>query len=143
MKIEKKLRNQKWTHGFVATSRHKIKLELELVEGFFISTCVLYTFALFVDLIKSGSVVLCCVVGKLVESTLMDWFLLQDSRWSMIYPIWSTDTSRIKRVSVSDMYRVGKRHHTDTYNYTELCNFLKLLSVSTCLYPYRVRCLYP
>ena len=36
------------------------------------------------------------------------------------------------RVPVSDMCRIQHRHDTDTYNYIELCAFLKLLVVSAC-----------
>jgi hypothetical protein len=48
--------------------------------------------------------------------------------------LWNTNTSRIKRV------RVSIRYQHDTYNYTELCHFYKLLSVSPCQYLCRVSC---
>jgi len=45
---------------------------------------------------------------------------------------WSSDTLRIRCVSVSDTRR-------NTYDYTKICHFHKLLFVSTCQYPCRVR----
>jgi hypothetical protein len=42
-------------------------------------------------------------------------------------------------VSVSDTVRVGGHRH-DTYDYTELCHFSKLSSVSPCQCPCRVWC---
>jgi hypothetical protein len=37
---------------------------------------------------------------------------------------------------------VGYRHDTDLYNYIKLCQFFKLLSMSTCQYPFYIRCPY-
>jgi hypothetical protein len=45
------------------------------------------------------------------------------------YQLWSTDTSRIKCICI--------RH--DTYDYTELCHFLKNLLMSPCQCPCHVR----
>jgi len=44
--------------------------------------------------------------------------------------LWSTDTPRIRRVPMSDTCRV--RQDTDTCNYTEICDFFKLLAASAC-----------
>ena len=44
----------------------------------------------------------------------------------------SMDTPRIMCVPVSDTCRVRHRHGTDTHNYIELCDFLKLLAVLAC-----------
>jgi len=49
------------------------------------------------------------------------------------------DTFQIMRVSVSDTCHVIYRHDTDTYNYNELCDFLKLLVVLECKCLCRVR----
>ncbi|AES78635.1 hypothetical protein MTR_7g037360 [Medicago truncatula] len=67
-------------------------------------------------------------------------FLLKFSAWldPVIMPKSSTDTLRIRRVPVSDTCCV--RHDNDTCNYTELCNFFKLLAVSAYQCPCRVRC---
>jgi len=46
--------------------------------------------------------------------------------------LWSTDTPRIRDVPVSDTCCVRQQQDTDTYNYTKLCDFLKLLAVSAC-----------
>jgi hypothetical protein len=56
------------------------------------------------------------------------------------YIIWSTDTPRVGHVPVfdTDTTCVRHRHDINTYDYIELCYFLKLLLVSTC--PCRVRC---
>jgi len=41
--------------------------------------------------------------------------------------LWNTDTPQIRRVLASDTCRVRHQHSTDTYNYTQLCDFHKLL----------------
>jgi len=53
--------------------------------------------------------------------------------------LWSTDIVWISCVTVSDKCR--RWHDTDNYNYTELCDFIKLLMVSAChcTCPYRIR----
>jgi hypothetical protein len=48
--------------------------------------------------------------------------------------------SSVRCVPMSDTCRVRHRHDTDTYNYTELCDFLKLLAVSACRCPCCIRC---
>jgi len=51
------------------------------------------------------------------------------------YVLRRTDTLQIRRVPESDMWYV--RHDTDTHNYTKLCDFLKLLAVTS--YSVRIR----
>jgi hypothetical protein len=61
------------------------------------------------------------------------------------YIIWSTDTPRVGHVPVfdTDTTCVRHRHDINTYDYIELCYFLKLLLVSTCLCRVRCPCLCP
>jgi hypothetical protein len=73
-----------------------------------------------------------CILNILYPIFFKKWCVVVLDMYSIL---WSTDTPRIRRVPVSD---TGHRYDTDTYNYIELCYFLKNLAVSEYRCPCRV-----